>query len=89
VINEIQSAGTSNYNSLQVTLRTRTWHGLTWQFNYAWSHSLNEITEYVGALPQDSTNFKNDYSNSDFDIRHNFNGYIIYDIPGTSWGRAG
>jgi hypothetical protein len=26
------------------------------------------------------------YSNSDFDIRHNFNGYVVYDIPGSSFG---
>jgi TonB dependent receptor-like, beta-barrel len=86
VINQIASSGTSNYNSLQVTLKTRTWHGLNWQFNYTWAHSLDEITQYVGALPQDSTNFKNDYANSDFDIRHNFSGYAVYDIPGASWG---
>jgi len=86
VINEIQSAGTSNYNSLQVTFRTGTWHGVTTQFNYTWAHSLDEITQYVGALPQDSTNFKNDYGNSDFDIRHNFSGYVVYDVPGSSFG---
>jgi Carboxypeptidase regulatory-like domain len=86
VINQISSSGTSNYNSLQVTLRTRVWHGVSTQFNYTWAHSLDEITAYVGAIPQDSTNFKNDYGNSDFDIRHNFSGYIVYEIPGASWG---
>ena len=86
VINQISSSGTSNYNSLQVTLRTTTWHGISSQFNYSWSHSLDEITAYVGAIPQDSTNFKNDYGNSDFDIRQNFSGYVVYDIPGASWG---
>lgn len=86
VINEIQSEGTSNYNGLQVTLRTSSWHGLSSQFNYTWSHSLDEVTQYVGALVQDNTNFKNDYASSDYDIRHNFNGYVIYDIPGSSHG---
>jgi len=86
VINQISSSGTSNYNSLQVTLRTRVWHGVSTQFNYTWAHSLDEITAYVGAIPQDSTNFKNDYGDSDFDIRHNFSGYVVYDIPGASWG---
>ena len=86
VIDEIQSEGTSNYNGLQVSLRTTVWHGLVAQFNYTWAHSLDEVTQYVGALPQDSTNFKNDYGNSDYDIRHNFNGYVVYDIPGSSHG---
>ncbi len=86
VINQISSTGTSNYNSLQVTIRTRVWHGVSTQFNYTWAHSLDEVTAYVGAIPQDSTNFKNDYGNSDFDIRHNFSGYVVYDIPGAHWG---
>jgi hypothetical protein len=86
VIDEIQSEGTSNYNGLQISLRTTVWHGLSSQFNYTWSHSLDEITQYVGALPQDSTNFKGDYASSDFDIRHNFNAYLVYDIPGWSHG---
>ena len=30
-INQIQSIGTSNYNSLQATFRTTNWHGLTSQ----------------------------------------------------------
>ena len=34
VIDEIQSTGTSNYNGLQTTLRTTSWHGLISQFNY-------------------------------------------------------
>jgi hypothetical protein len=56
------------------------------QFNYTYSHSLDEVTQYVGALPQDSTNFYGDYGNSDYDIRHHFNAYLIYDIPGLSRG---
>ena len=86
VIDEIQSEGTSNYNGLQISLRTTVWHGLSSQFNYTWAHSLDEVTQYVGALPQDSTNFKGDYGNSDFDIRHNFNAYLVYDIPGSKHG---
>ena len=31
VINQVQSIGTSNYNSLQASLRMANWHGLTSQ----------------------------------------------------------
>jgi hypothetical protein len=86
VIDEIQSIGTSNYNSLQVSLKTTSWHGITSQASYAWSHSLDEVTQYVGALPQDSTNFKGEYGNSDYDVRHHFNAYFLYDVPGSSRG---
>lgn len=88
VIDEIQSIGTSNYNSLQVSLKATNWHRLTSQMSYAWGHSLDEVTQYVGALPQDSTSFKGDYGNSDYDVRHHFNAYVLYDIPGSSHGPA-
>ncbi|HZU08695.1 MAG TPA: TonB-dependent receptor [Pseudacidobacterium sp.] len=80
-INQIESIGTSNYNSLQAVLRSNNWHGLTAQAAYTWGHNLDEVTAYRGALPQDSTNFKGDYGNSDFDTRNTFVGYANYDIP--------
>ena len=82
-INEIQSIGTSNYNSLQTTLKVSDMHGFTAQAAYTWSHSMDEVTAYRGALPQDSTNFKGDYGPSDFDLRNIFVGLISYNLPGT------
>ncbi len=86
VINEIQSTGTSNYNGLQMSLRTASWHGLISQANFTWSHSLDEVTQYVGALPQDSNNLKGNYGNSDYNIPLTFTSYLIYDIPALSRG---
>lgn len=82
-INQIESIGTSNYNSLQATLRVSSFHGLSGQAAYTWSHSLDEVTAYRGALPQDSTNFKGDYGPSDFDMRNIFTGLITWDVPGS------
>ena len=85
-INEIQSIGTSNYNSLQATLRVANYHGITAQAAYTWSHSFDEVTAYRGALPQDSFNFKGDYGPSDFDVRNTVVGLITYDVPsGQKW----
>ena len=81
-INEIQSIGTSNYNSLQATLRVSNFHGITAQGAYTWSHSFDEVTAYRGALPQDSFNFKGDYGPSDFDMHNIVVGLITYDVPG-------
>ena len=81
-INEIQSIGTSNYNSLQATLRVANFHGLTGQAAYTWSHSFDEVTAYRGALPQDSFNFKGDYGPSDFDNHNIFVALLTYDVPG-------
>ncbi len=83
-INQVESIGTSNYNSLQATLKTRNWHHLYSQFSYTWSHSLDEVSQYRGVLPQNSFNFKGEYGNSDFDTRHNFTTYLTYDVPSLS-----
>ena len=81
-INEIQSIGNSNYNSLQATLRASNYHHLTAQAAYTWSHAFDDVTAYRGALPQDSTNFKGDYGQGDFDTRNTLVSEISYDIPG-------
>jgi hypothetical protein len=78
------SIGTSNYNALQATYRLRTWHGLTTQFGYTWSHSLDEISQYR-AVVADDPNIKVDYGNSDNDTRHLFTTSISYDVPRASW----
>jgi outer membrane receptor protein involved in Fe transport len=83
-INQIESIGTSNYNSLQATIRASGFHGLTAQAAYTWSHSFDEVTAYRGALPQDSTNFKGDYGPSDFDNRNIFDALITYEVPGAA-----
>ncbi len=85
-INQLNSIGTSNYNALQTTLRTRAWRGLSSQFGYTWAHNLDEITAYRGVIPFDSYNLKADYGNSDFDQRHTFTGTLSWDIPGSTRG---
>jgi hypothetical protein len=34
-----------------------------------------------GAAPADNNNFRGDYGSSDFDVRHNFSGYMLYTLP--------
>jgi outer membrane receptor protein involved in Fe transport len=82
-INEIQSIGDSNYNSLQATIRLADYHGFAAQAAYTWSHSFDDVTSYRGALPQNSTNFKGDYGQSDFDARNIFVGLLSYNVPGS------
>ncbi|WP_263382402.1 TonB-dependent receptor [Granulicella arctica] len=82
-INQISSIGTANYNSLQAQLRINNYHGVTAQAVYTWSHNLDEVSQYRGTLPQDSTNFKGDYGNSDYDTRNNFTTFLSYEVPGS------
>ena len=81
-INQVESIGTSNYSALQAVFKVSSMHGLTTQFSYTWSHNLDEVTQYRGQLPQDSTNFKGEYGNSDYDTRNTFVGFANYTIPG-------
>jgi hypothetical protein len=88
IINQLNSAASSSFNALQVTLRSNSWHGLTSQFAYAWSHNLDDSTAF-NILPQNSANLKGDRGNSNFDIRNHFSAYVNYDIPSFSHGPKG
>lgn len=85
---QMNSIGTSNYNSLQSSFRLRTWHGLTSTFGYTWSHALDEISEYRGTILDDATNLKLDYGNGDFDTRHLFTANFTYEVPKAAWAHG-
>ncbi len=80
-INQISSQGTSNYSSAQVMIRTSNFHGLTAQGSYTYGHALDVVSGTRGFAPQDSTNLAGEYGNADFDIKHTFNGYVVYEAP--------
>jgi len=86
VINQVQSNGDANYNSLQAQVRTTSWHGLLTKFNFTWSHNLDDMTSNSGTLPQNNFNLKGNYGNSDNDRALQFNGYLVYEIPGAKFG---
>jgi Carboxypeptidase regulatory-like domain/TonB dependent receptor-like, beta-barrel len=83
---QINSVGNSNYNSLQSTLRFRSWHGLAGQVAYTWGHALDTMTEYRGQIQTDLTNPRLDYGSADFDTKHTMTAFWSYDIPGSSHG---
>jgi len=85
---QLNSAGTSNYNSLQTTFRLRTWHGLTSTLGYTWSHALDDVTAYRAAVLDDAFNKHLDYGNGDFDTRHLFTASFAYAVPKASWARG-
>jgi len=81
VIDEARSNLGSIYHSLQTSITLQNFHGLTSQLNYTWSHALDYETGLLPYLPQDPTNEKAEYGNSDFDVRNTFTGYFDYAIP--------
>lgn len=81
-INSLDSIGDSNYNSLQASIRTQSWHRLSSMAYYVWSHALDDGTNYRSALPQDSTNIKADYGSGTYDVTNTFRATFNYDVPG-------
>ena len=77
----------SNYNSLQASITRRLSNGLSMSFNYVWAHMLDDMDSSGWgnrAGPQDfqdATNPSANYSNSNFDVRHAFKGYVVYQLP--------
>jgi hypothetical protein len=73
----------SNYNAGFVTLRSRAYHGLTFDVNYTLGHSLDNqglTQECTGIIP-DAYNPSRSYAPSLFDRRHTFNLLVNYELP--------
>jgi outer membrane receptor protein involved in Fe transport len=79
--------GRSGYNALQMAVRKRMSHGFSMLMNYTYSHSLDTGTGQGGNgmlrtdIWQNAYNPSANYGNSVTDIRHNFNGSIVYELP--------
>jgi hypothetical protein len=85
-LNQEQSSANSNYHSLQASLHTNGWHGLTSQVNFVWSHSIDDASDSEDfepneSQPTDSTNPGGDRGNSSFDIRRRFTWNFTYQFP--------
>lgn len=77
-------AGKSSYNSLQTKLERRFANGLQFLATYTWAHSLDDASQPLSGIKYRAVNMigiANDYSRSDFDVRHRvtFNGF--YRLP--------
>jgi hypothetical protein len=87
--------GSSNYNSLQVSLIKARTHGLYATFAYTYSHALDNSSGYESSTGQGGQNFPLsghnyiytpgfqylNYGDSDYDARQRFVTSYIYEIP--------
>jgi hypothetical protein len=86
-VNEFRTGAGSNYAGLQ-TSATKQVEGLTLRANYSFSHCLDEVSN-GGLLPYSSLgilsplpgDLRKEYGNCDYDVRHNFTGFAVYEIP--------
>ena len=86
-INRISSVDNSSYNSLQIQLKTKNYHGLTTNFAYTWAHSIDEASETMdffgtsGFVPKDSMNPKLSRGDSEFDVPQTITASYLYQFP--------
>jgi hypothetical protein len=87
-IGVVTSEGSSNYNSLQVSVVKGPSHGLAFQLSYTLAHSLDNASSYEGAGYGGSNgrgynqfNKSLNYGNSSFDARHRIVFAPIYTVP--------
>jgi hypothetical protein len=87
--------GWSSYHAMQVDLRQRFWHGLQFDVNYTWSHTLGVSTpnDWTGAYNSYTLrNLRESYGPTLFDIRHVANVAGTFDLPfgaGKMWLNQG
>jgi len=94
-LNTWTTTGYSFYHAMQVILRKRFSHGVSFVLNYTYSHSQDtsstpERQDVIGGFSGtggysgvtiNAWNIRKEYANSDFDIRHQFNGYWVAELP--------
>ena len=78
-INQLNNAGDSNFNSLQVVVKQAPWHGIVTTVTYTRAHSLDDSSSTT--TPMNSYNIHQDYGNSTFDTRNTVTGFVYYDAP--------
>lgn len=79
----IGSHGRSNYNAGFLSLRKQTSSGLTFNFNYTFSHAFDQTGQNQESLNEasDAFNLDRDYGSAIFDRRHAFTTLVTYDLP--------
>jgi hypothetical protein len=72
----------SNYHHLAISVHQRAWNGLQFDLSYTWAHALDVTSDSNnGGAPMNPYNWRLDYGNAPFDIRHRVTGTIIYAVP--------
>ncbi len=91
-ITELSNGGWSNYDALTLQFRHTFSYGLQGQLSYTWSHALDTISNDGAGEPYSfcqgcsmtvlsTPSIRNNYANSDYDIRHNLVADFIWEMP--------
>ena len=82
-ITQVEGTGNSSYNAFWTSLDNAFSRGLQLNASYTWSKSIdyNSLTSPITITVQNSYNLRGDRGLSDFDARHRFVLYGIYELP--------
>ncbi|MFN2531121.1 MAG: carboxypeptidase regulatory-like domain-containing protein [Pyrinomonadaceae bacterium] len=86
-LSTFSSVANSNYHAGSLTVRERLGRSLTMDFNYTLSHSHDDASglqtsdAYGGAFILNPLRQRDNYSDSDFDIRHIINANAVWEMP--------
>ena len=97
-VSQLSNSAKSNYNGVTVSATRRLTYGLQGSVNYTWSHALDDVSNggispysvtdsFLGQFNPYSLKRLN-YSNADYDVRHNFTANYVWDIPYKSQNKA-
>src|ERR1051325_1889791 len=85
-VNIFETTASSSYNALQLQLTGRLRRSLQYMLSYTWSKASDDVSDCfdlagAAALPQDSFDLGAERGPANFDVRHRFTYYFIYDLP--------
>lgn len=80
--------GFSSYNGALITIHKNPGHGIEFDLNYTWSHSIDNTSYGANQIALGGYGFicdvlrpRNCRGNSDFDVTHYINGNFIWELP--------
>lgn len=82
----LENSASSSYHSLQISAERRFQGGYQLRSSWTWSHAIDDVSDLFDgraffALPQDASSRSLDRASSNFDTRHRFAGYFLWEIP--------
>ena len=88
VVNQVETAAASSYNSVQTSYTQNPWHGWSNLVNWTWSHSIDDASYGIDlfanqSLPANSRAPGRERASSSFDTRHRlgWDSTYSFDIP--------
>jgi hypothetical protein len=90
-VSNLTNSGITNYNGLSASLTERATKGLSFRFNYTYSHTSDFVSNggtgerysLVDSLRQlaNGACLSCNYSDSDYDVRHNITANYVWELP--------